>query len=99
MPGGHAKNPVLYAAANSNMFWSASYFRGQPWNKIHDYDPCYPGPIETWEEEVISGDHIDASDCWSDCHNLTLFGLSFVTHNRYTACGQGLCGSATVTVR
>jgi hypothetical protein len=67
----------VLASRGVTFYLSATYVRGR--DEIHDFDPCYPGPIPelSWDWRVLSGDTPwkRVSAFWSNGHNVTLFHL------------------------
>lgn len=96
----------------------ASYFLNRRSNKVHyfppddpSYDPRWPGPLVSWAEEILFGDHVDTSDFHDHPQGMTITargiryaegddeGYKHGTRNRWTACNaQGLCGTVTLEV-
>lgn len=90
----------------------ASYYLNTRGNKIHVYDPRFPGPLTSWRQDVLFGDDIDCSDFTDHPEGMTITcrgvrypkpeddpGYINGTRNRFTACNaQGLCGSVTLEV-
>jgi hypothetical protein len=97
---------IVGTPGGTTLILDSSYYLGQQGNKIHDYDPRYPGPIESWHEDVISGDWIDCTmpgEIDPNGHVLRCSGIDHAydpgTRNRWTVCGPaGVCGSVTVEV-
>jgi hypothetical protein len=103
-----AKNPQL-RPGDYKLVLDASYCRNNPWNKVHDFDPCYPGPIQSWEQRELMH-WCDDPECHVDCnepistpglnpHLLTCGRFDFPSKTEFTACGHGVCGSSVVKIR
>lgn len=90
---GVTKTPRVDVGAK--VMLDASYYIGQPGNKIHDYDPCYPGPMNGWDTPggVHCGNPI------SNNHVITCGPYQNTGTYDFEVCGGGTCGSITVRVQ
>lgn len=87
------KDPV--AKVGSKVTLDSSYYIGSPGNKVHYGDACYPGPIDYWD--LASG--VKCGDPFSNNHVIGCGPFKSTGSFHYQACGAGLCGSITVTIR
>jgi hypothetical protein len=89
------KAPQVQASYAPKVVLDASYFINTRANKVHSYDACYPGPIESWRSH--SG--MKCGDPYSNNHVITCGPFNTRGSYSFEACGAGLCSSITVTVR
>jgi hypothetical protein len=89
---GVTKTPTV--VVGSKVMLDASYYIGSPNHKIHDYDPCYPGPMSGWDTpggvhcgQPISGNHVITCGPYEDQGAYD-----------FEVCGAGTCAGITVQV-
>jgi hypothetical protein len=84
------KNPVV--EPDSKAVIDASYFIDAPWNKVHEGDACYPGPIEVWD----TPGGLKCRPPFANGHAITCGPFPKSGRFEFRACGAGLCGHLTV---
>jgi hypothetical protein len=89
------KAPEVAAARAAKVVLDASYFINNPWNKVHHYDACYPGPMTGWTNNT----GISCTEPYSNNHVMTCGPFTNPGSYSYRVCGAGICRSITVTVR
>jgi len=86
----------------SDFVLDASYYLNTQANKIHSYDPRFPGPLGEWEQ-LAGPDHVDCTDLFAiDSNGMVIRCMDVAVPGTYVwkACNPArICGQVAINVR